>query len=382
MKTSRRIAINVGGRYVPGLNAALHGAVRAAAELDWQLVGIRDGWDGLLFPERYPEGGTLDLTPALMESLAGATGCALGTASHTNPFHVRRITGANAVEEIDRSGELLLWMQREGVDAVISIADGPALSILWKLQRKGLNTVCIAKSAENEVAATQLSFGFNSTLSFVAGMLDHARQAAAGARKIGVVEVPGEHAGWLALQAGIAVSADAVLIPEIPYDLGAVAPRIAAKLKAGRPHALVVVAEGARAAAGPSVPGAPNSLKSALSPGATGEPGGHVIAQSGRAAEAVALDLQRRIHGETFPLVLGPLARAGEITAVDRQLGIACGAAAVRALQLGQAGTMVSFQPPELKFVPLAEVINRFRTVPPDSLFIQTARALGIALGD
>jgi len=382
MNSPKRIAINLGGGYVPGLNAVLHGAVLAATELGWEILGLRDGYEGVLFPERYPDRGIVKLTPALMDSVAGASGCILGTAARTDPFHVRRVNAANAVEEIDRSDELIAWVKREKIDAVISIVDVPALSILWKLHRKGLPTVCIPKSAENQMAATQLSFGFNSALSFTVEMLDHARQAAASARKIGVVEVPGEHAGWLALQSAIAVCADAVLIPEVPYDLARVAARLNQKILDGQTHGLVVVSEGAIAAAGHILPAAAHPLKSSLSPGATGDAGSHVIIHAGHAAEIVAMNLQLLVKHETYPLVLGQVAKGGSITAVDRQLGIGYGAAAVRGIQQNQTGTMVSFQPPELKFVPLAEAINKFRTVPPDSVFMQVARSLGIALGD
>jgi 6-phosphofructokinase 1 len=381
----QRIAINIGGGYVPGINSVVTGAVLSAGELGWEVIGIRDGYEGLLFPERYPQGGLLKLTSQLMESLAGATGCVLGTASNTDPFHVRTVNSDNCVEEVDRSLELLASVQHERIDAVISIVDAQGLSILLKLHRKGLTTVCVPKSAENQVAATHLSFGFNSALSFAAEMLEHARQAAQSACKIAIVEVPGEHAGWLALQSAIAACADVVLIPEIPYDLTRVAATLRAKLKSGRTYGLVVVAEGAVPTRG-SQPqsGTPttDSLKSSLSPGATGAASSHVIEHSGHAAETVALELQRLINHKTYPLVLGQLAKGGPATAVDRQLGLGYGAAAVRAIHENQTGVMVTFQPPDLKFVPLAEAINKVRTVPADSVFMRIARSLGIALGD
>jgi ATP-dependent phosphofructokinase / diphosphate-dependent phosphofructokinase len=381
----QRIAINIGGGYVPGINSVVTGAVLAAGEVGWEVIGIRDGYEGLLFPERYPQGGLLKLTPQLMESLAGATGCVLGTASNTDPFHVRTVNADNCVEEVDRSVELLASVQHEGIDAVISVVDSPGLSILLKLNRKGLRTVCVPKSAENQVAATDLSFGFNSALSFAVEMLEHALQAAQSARKIAIVEVPGEHAGWLALQSAIAACADVALIPEIPYDLHKVAAKLRAKLKSDRAYGLVVVAEGAVPLKGSqpqSGTPATGSLRSSLSPGATGAASSHVIEHSGYAAETAALDLQRLINLETYPLVLGQLAKGGPATAVDRQLGLGYGAAAVRAIHENQTGVMVAFQPPDLKFVPLAEAINRVRTVPADSVFMQIARSLGIALGD
>ena len=138
-------------------------------------------------------------------------------------FHVRTVNAENQVEEVDRSDDLLEKLHAEKIDAVISVVEGRTLGILCKLARKGLPIVAVPKSVENDVAATMLSFGFNSALSYAAETLDRARQAAQAARKIGVVEVLGEHAGWLALQSAIAVHADAALIPEIPYDLPKVA---------------------------------------------------------------------------------------------------------------------------------------------------------------
>jgi len=380
----KRIAVNVGGCYVPGLNAVITGVVLAACELGWEVLGIRDGFEGLLFPDRYPDGGVIMLTPAIVENLAGTTGCILGTAARSDPFHVRTINSENMVEEEDWSDELLGIIQKERIDAVISVVEARALSILWKLSRKGLKAVCVPKSAENDVVGTMLSFGFNSALSFVSEMLERCRQAAQSARRIAVVEVLGEHSGWLALQAGMAVCADAVLIPEIPYDLHKVAAKLCEKARAGQTFGLVVVAEGAKPLAG--VDAHPRTsdptMKAALSPGATGDEGFHVIERSGRVAEAAALSIQQLTDRETYPLVLGQLVKGGTPTVVDRQLGLGYGAGAVSALKNDQSGVMVVFQPPDLKFVSMAETINKVRTVPMDSEFLRIARVLGIALGD
>jgi len=381
----KRIAVNLGGGYVPGLNAVITGVVLAANELGWEVVGIRDGFDGLLFPGQYPEGGLIRLSPQIVENLASAAGAILGTAARNDPFHVRSVNAENQVEEVDRSDELLEMLKAEKIDAVISIVEGRALGILYKLARKGLKVVAVPKSVENDVAATMLSFGFNSALSYTTETLDRARQAAQSTRKIAVVEVLGEHAGWLALQSAMAVCADAALIPEVPYNLLKVADKLREKLKTGRTYGLVVVAEGAVPAVAPqpqAIPQTARSLRASLSPGATGDEGSHVIHRSGQAAETVALELQRLTNHETYPLVLGQLVKGGAPTPVDRQLGLGYGAGAVRALSENRVGVMVAFQPPELTFVPLAEAINKVRTVPSGSLFLQVARSLGISLGD
>ena len=377
----RRIAIMVGAGHVPGLNAVIMGAAMAAGKLGWEMVGIRDGFDGVLHPERYPDGGLVTLSPQLIENLDPNAAGLLGQAPRVDPFHVRRVNEDEMVEEVDLSGELLAKLQAENIDALIAVVGGRGLSILYKLHRKGLNTVCVPRSLENDIAATSVSFGFNTALSFTIEMLDRVRQAAQSARKIGVVEVLGDKAGWLALQAGIAVCADTVLIPEIPCDLQAVAARLQDRVTARRPWGLVVVAEGATFIEAPNAEAKPSSLKASLSPLATGDASDHVIRRSGQAAETVASRLQLLIAEETFPLVLGPWVRGGAPTAIDRQLALAYGAGAVRAIKAGSYGTMAAFVPPDLKFVPLADAINKVRTVPARSEFIQIARSLGIFLG-
>jgi len=380
----RRLAINVGGGFVPGMNAVVMGAALSAGRMGWEMVGIRDGFDGLLYPERYPDGGMVTLDPRWVENLDPAAGSILGQSPRVDPFHVRKVNEDNLVEEVDLSGQIIDMLEAEGIDGLISVVSGRGLSVLYKLHRKGLNTVCIPRSIENDIAATMASFGFNSALSFTIEMLSRARQAAQSARRICVVEVQGEQAGWLALQAGIAVCADAVLIPEIPCDLDTVAARLKEKISDRRPYGLVVVAEGAqfvdKAKVQADKPSA-NPLKDSLSPGASGDSSEHVIQRSGQAAETVARRLQLLIAEETYPIALGPWVRGGSPTAVDRQLGLAYGAGAVQALNAGKNDVMVAFQPPDIVFVPLKEAINKVRTVPAGSEFIKIAKSLGICLG-
>ncbi len=377
----RRIAINVGAGFVPGMNAVIMGAALAAGKLGWEVVGIRDGFDGLLHPDHYPDGGLVTLSPQLIENLDPSAGGILGQSARIDPFHVRKVNEDDMVEELDMSDELLKRLKTENIDALISVVGGKGLSIFYKLHRKGLNTVCIPRSIDNDIASTSVSFGFNSALSFTIEMLGRARQAAQAARKIAVVEVQGAQAGWVALQAGIAVCADAVLIPEISCDLKILAGRLKDKISPRRPYGLVVVAEGAKFIKKTHKEESTSSLKATLSPLATGEASDHVINRSGRAAEAVATELQLLIAEETYPIVIGPWVRGGTPTAVDRQLGIAYGAGALQALKAGKNGVMVTFVPPEIKFVPLAEAINKVRTVSADSEFLKIADSLGIYCG-
>ena len=382
MSTKNRcIALNVGGGFGPGMNAVVTGVSLAAAELGWEVVGIRDGFTGLLEPGDYPGGGLLTVSPQLAESLDPAASSVLGQSPRVDPFHMRQVDEDGMLKEVDRSDELLAALQEQRIDALVSAVGGRGLSVLYKLHRKGLNAVCIPRSLENDIAATMVSLGFNSALSFTMEMLDRARDAAKASRQIGVVEVPGEQAGWLALQAGTAAGADVILIPELPVDMDAVADSLRGKMSVERPFGLVVVAEGIGLEEASASADEPSPLRASLSPLAAGESTGYAIQNSGRAAKIVANRLQLLLAEKTYPLVLGPWARSGRPTAVDRQLGLGYGAGAIRALDAGQDGVMVAFQPPDIAFVPLLKAINKVRTMPADSEMMLIARSLGICLG-
>jgi 6-phosphofructokinase 1 len=374
----RRIAINVGAGYLPGINTVLTGATQAASLMGWEIVGIRDGFEGLLHPEKYPDGGLVTLSPQSVSGLNPSVGGILGQAPRVDPFHDTTLNNG----EVDHSDEVLKRLKEENIDALISVVGGQGLSILHKLHHKGLHTVCIPKSIENDIAATSVSFGFNSALSFTIEMLGRAKQAARSANKIAVVEVIGEQAGWLALQAGIAISADAVLMPEIPCNLNMLARRLDEKISPRRPYGLVIVAEGVKLFKKPQEEKSGSSRKASLPPQATGEATEQVIIPAEKTAETMARELQLLMAKETYPLVIGPWARAESPTAVDLQLGMAYGAGAVQALKASKNGVMVAFAPPEIKYVPLAEVINRVRTVSADSEFLKIAESLGIYFGN
>lgn len=389
--TSRapQVAINIGSGYVPGLDLVVAGATLAANALGWEIVGIRDGYDGLLFPERYPDGGTVALHPGIVET-AGRGGSLLGAAARTDPFHVRTLA-ENQVVEVDRSSDVPDALRAAGIDAVISLVGGSAvtglhaLSVAYKLHRQGLRTVCVPKSIENDISSVPQAFGYNSVLSHTAETLDRIRTGAQDVGRLAIVEVPGQHSGWLALQSGLAAFADAILLPEIPYDLAKVAKSLAEHEQMGRRPALVVVAEGARPATSASAYGQDtDGLRASLTPNADPEfgEGEHTIDRSGAAAESVGVALQRLTNREILPMSLGHLVRGGPPTMVDRQLGLAYGAGAVRALHKGEDGVLVLFEPPDLKTIPIRDALNSVRTVPATSEHVQIARTLGIAFGD
>ena len=358
----RRVAINVGAGFVPGMNSVLMGAALAGGKLGWELVGIRDGFEGLLHPDRYPDGGLVPLSIELIENLDPATGGILGQAPWVDPFHTPREDEAEA----DLSDTILKRLEEEKFEALISAVGNQGLEILYKLHLKGLHTVCIPRSIENDIASTAISFGFDTALSATIEMLNKAYQAARSARKVAVVEVLGEQAGWIALQAGIAVRADVVLIPEIPCNLKHAAARLKDKISPRRPYGLVVVSEGAKFVDERSAQSKAEDSRNQL---------------PGQAAERTARTLQSLIDGEFYPLAIGPWARGGNPTAVDQQLGMAFGAGAVEYLKSGETAVMVAFVPPDIMSMPLKDAINQVRTAPAENEFMRIAQSLGIYLG-
>jgi 6-phosphofructokinase 1 len=362
----RCVAINTGGGDAPGLNAVIEAATHAAHAQGWQLVGIREGYDGLLFPDRYPDGGVMPLTPASIGRIAHLGGTILGTTNRGNPFRVVEKQPDGTIRETDRTPQLLEAMRAHGFDALIAVGGDGSLAIAHGLWEQGLRLVGVPKTIDNDLDATVMTFGYHSAVAFATECIDRLHVTAQAHRRLLVVEVMGRHAGWIALNAGIAGGVDAVLIPEIPFDLSRVAARLQQR-SVQRQYAIVVVAEGAHAAGGEI------AVKKR-------EPGRTVLL--GGIGEQVATTLQELTGRESRALVLGHLLRGGSPTALDRVLGLAFGTAAVRALAEGQNGVMVAVNPPRIEYVPLKQAIAKMKAVPLDGEAVLTARSLGIALGD
>jgi 6-phosphofructokinase 1 len=362
----KRLAINTGGGDAPGLNAVISAAVHAADRLGWEVHGIRDGYEGIFEPDRYPAGGVVRLTPAMVADIAHLGGTILGTTNRGNPF-ARPTPGPDgALAEQDRSDELLAGLRRHGFDALIAVGGDGSLGIAHRLAQKGLWVVGVPKTIDNDLDATVLTFGFQTAVSFATECVDRLHSTAHAHRRVMVVEVMGRYAGWIALNTGVAGGADAILIPEIPYDLARVAEHVQARA-AARGYAIVVVAEGA----------APRGGTVAVKARELGR-----AEQLGGIGDRVATELRELSGLETRAVVLGHLLRGGSPVALDRLLGLNFGAAAVRAIADGKRDVMVALNPPRIDYVPLADAIARNRKVPVDGDGVLTARTLGIAFGD
>jgi 6-phosphofructokinase 1 len=363
----RRIGVSTGGGDAPGLNAVIRAVVLAARDRGWEVVGIRDGYNGVLLPEQYPDGGLLPLDARAVRGITHLGGTIIGTTNSGNPlkFPVKQADGT--VAEVDRTGELARSLDANGIDAVVAIGGDGSLTIANALAEKGVRIVGVPKTIDNDLSKTVATFGFDTAVSFATECLDRLHSTAASHRRVMIVEVMGRYAGWIALNAGVSGTADVILIPEIPYDMAVVAAKIRERYSQGRGFAIVVVAEGARPQGG----GFSVVEKKAGS-----------AERLGGAGEKVAEAVREATGHDTRVVVLGHLLRGGSPTTFDRLISLRFGAAAVRALAEGKTGVMVALDPPTVRYVPLAEATARMKTVPLDCDTILTARELGICLGD
>jgi 6-phosphofructokinase 1 len=363
----RRIAISTGGGDAPGLNAVIRAVVLAAHNRGWEVVGIRDGYNGIFLPERYPEGGLLTLTRDSVRGITHLGGTIIGTTNSGNPLRFPVTQADGTVAEVDRTGELVAALDAAGIDAVVAVGGDGSMNIANALAQKGVRVIGVPKTIDNDLSRTVVTFGFDTAVSFATECIDRLHTTAASHRRVMVVEVMGRYAGWIALSAGVSATADVVLIPEIPYDIGCVAGKIQQRYARGRAFAMVVVAEGARPKGG----GYTVIEKKAGS-----------AERLGGVGERVAAEIAHATGRDTRHVVLGHLLRGGTPTTFDRVVSLRFGAAAVRALAAGETGVMVALAPPEVRYVPLAEATERMKLVPLDCDTVLTARELGICLGD
>jgi 6-phosphofructokinase 1 len=358
-----RIAITTGGGDAPGLNAVIRAVVLSATHRGWRCYGIRRGFNGLL------EGtGVVPLGPDEVRGITHQGGTILGTTNRGNPFRWRVTDADGTVREVDRSDDVVAAFRASGFDALVAIGGDGTLGIAHDLWKKGLATVGVPKTIDNDVAGTLFSFGFDTAVATATDAIDKLHSTAESHERVMVVEVMGRDAGWIALHSGISASADVILIPEIPFELERVCAKVRDREARGRPFSIVVVAEGARPAGGEQV-----MLERRQAGGAD---------RLGGIGAVVARGIAERTGKETRTLVLGHLQRGGMPTTFDRLLSLRFGAAAVHAIAEGRLGTMTAFTPPTISLVPLADVVGRPRLVPVDSDTVRTARDLGIALGD
>lgn len=363
----KRIALSTGGGDAPGLNAVIRAAVLAARQRGWECVGIREGYNGLLMPEQFNGHGVYPLTRDNVRGITHLGGTILGTTNRGNPLQFPLMQADGSIREADRSAELVAKLREHAIDALISVGGDGSLGIANVLAQKGVRVVGVPKTIDNDLDRTVATFGFDTAVSFATDCLDRLHTTAESHNRVMVVEVMGRYAGWIALHAGVAGSADVILLPEIPYDLQKVTEKIHQRTTEGRNFSIAVVAEGAMPQGG-----ALSVIEKQI---------GREQRLGGVGAK-VAAALEAMTGKETRVVVLGHLLRGGSPTATDRLLALRFGAAAVRALAEGKSGIMVALDPPNVNYVPLAEATQRMKSVPLDCDTMLTARDLGICFGD
>jgi len=364
----RRIAVCTGGGDAPGLNAVIRAVVISAINRGWECYGIRDGFNGILFRERYPEGGVFRLTRESVRGIGRLGGTILGSTNKGNPLHFPMLMPDGTMKDSDRTGEILEFFAMKELDALVSIGGDGSLTIANALHKKGLRVVGVPKTIDNDLDKTFTTFGFDTAVGFATECLDRLHSTAESHHRVMVVEVMGRYAGWIALHAGIAGGAHAILIPEIPFDVDKVAAKIRERDGDGKMYSIILAAEGAKPLHGH------REVVEAAEIGHAERLGG--------IGEQIAKELGERTGKDVRVVVLGHLLRGGSPTSFDRLSAMRFGTAAVRALDDGHSGIMVALAFPNVNYVALEEVAGRMKGVPLDCDTLQTARDVGISFGD
>lgn len=356
-----RIGILNSGGDCPGLNAVIHGVVGAADQLGWEVIGFRDGFEGLL-----PPGDFTVLKPKDTVGILKLGGTILGT---TNKGHFAAKVGKGDIAEVpaDIVAKAKRTMEQLDVRALVIVGGDGSLTTGLQLYREGWPIIGVPKTIDNDLHATAMTFGFDSAVNSVVDGLDRLHTTAESHKRVMVLEVMGRHAGWIALWGGIAGGASVILMPEIPFSFEKVAQHIKDRDAQGYHSSLVVVAEGATLPDGDLVTIDPNC-------------GGEV--RLGGVGDVVAKRLEKLTGKETRSCTLGHLQRGGAPTSLDRILGMRFGVMAVKLASEGRFGRMVSYQAYHVDSVPIEEAVNKLRLVEPQGELAQAARAVGICLGD
>ena len=359
-----RIGILNSGGDCPGLNAVIHGVVGAASELGWEVIGFRDGFEGLL-----PNGpGHIKLDSERTVGILKLGGTILGT---TNKGHFAAKVGVDNIAKVpaDIMDQAKVTIKYLGINALIVVGGDGSLTTCLQLCQEGIPAVGVPKTIDNDLDATSMTFGFYSAVGTVVDALDRLHTTAESHQRVMVVEVMGRHAGWIALYGGIGGGADIVLLPEIPFTLEKVCKQVSHLYKHGHRSVLIVVAEGAHLEDG-------SLIKS------SDRDEGKQQVKLGGIGEFVAKEVEKRTGHETRDVRLGHLQRGGSPTALDRILGARFGVKAVNLIKEGKYGRMVSYQSYHVGDVPIEEAVDKLRLVGPDSEEVLAARAIGISFGD
>lgn len=351
----RRVGILTGGGDCPGLNAVIRAVAKSLMrQCGVQVIGIEDGFAGLM--------GTTARTRLLdWDSVSGILmrgGTMLGTSNRANPLASETATA-----------QVLAHVQALQLDALVAIGGDGTMSIAHGLAQRGLRVVGVPKTIDNDIAGCERSFGFDTAVATVTDALERIQTTAQSHSRVMVVETMGRYAGWIALEAGLAGGADIILLPEIDYDLAAVA-AVCREREARQRYTVICIGEGAKPHGGQLTVARRVATD-------TADP-----VRLGGVAHALCDALQPLLHSEVRATVLGHVQRGGAPTPFDRVLATQFGNQAAQLLMQGHTGRMVTLQQGQLNSIPLADVAHTQRRVPLDHTLLQTARQIGISLGE
>ncbi len=360
----RRIGILTGGGDCAGLNAVIRAVVKSAiGKYGLEVWGIENGFRGLVKREIRP------LTPSDVSGILPRGGTILGTTNRDDPFHFPLLEEGRLIYK-DMSDVAVENFRKYKLDVLIVVGGDGSLKIaldFWR--KKNMPVIGIPKTIDNDLDATDVTFGFDTAVLTATEALDKLHTTAESHHRVMILEVMGRYAGWIALVAGIAGGADIILIPEIPFDLEKVCEKIEQRKREGKRFSLVMVAEGAREKGKDLViqkvvEGSPDPIR------------------LGGIGKYIADRIEKMIELETRVTVLGHLQRGGSPTPMDRLLATRFGVKAVELAVEGRFGEMVCIRGGEISSVPIEMAVGRLKLVPPDCELINVARAIGISFGD
>ncbi len=362
--TPRRIGILTGGGDCPGLNAVIRAVAKPAMnDYGAEVIGIEDGFEG------FVQGRMRPLRNEDVSGILAVGGTILGTSNKGDPFHFPVAGPDGTVEIRDMSGQVVANYHRWKLDAVVAVGGDGTMHIALKLGRLGLNIVGVPKTIDNDLWATDLTFGHLSAVQVATEAIDRLHTTASSHHRVMILEVMGRYAGWIALRAGIAGGADIILIPEIPFRWEPVFEQVHRRSRRGKRFSIVCVSEGVE------IPGHGRVIR-CMDPRRT-DP-----RQLGGVGDFIARRITEDTGQETRVTVLGHLQRGGSPTAVDRVLATRFGAMACRLVAAGKFGMMAALKGDDVVAVPLEEAVARQKLVPPDHDLVRVARSVGTCMGD
>jgi len=359
-----KIGILTGGGDCPGLNAVIRAVVKSAIlQYGWKVMGIEDGFEGLLI-----HGKVRPLLFDHVKDILDKGGAILGSSNRANPFEYKFKANGKVITE-DRSPVLIENLKSLEIDALIIIGGDGTLSIANRLSKKGIPLVGVPKTIDNDLASTDITFGFDTAINTATEAIDKIRTTGESHHRVMVVEVMGRYAGWIALEAGIASGADIILIPEIPFNLEKIYRVIRERAKLGRHHSIIVIAEGAKPKDGDI------SIKRIQEESVD-------TIRLGGIGEILANKISDELGIESRETVLGHIQRGGSPSAFDRILSTRLGFGAVHLIAEGDFGKMVCLKTPNIESVPLEEAVKQLKKVNIEFDMVQAAKAIGVSFGD